>query len=135
MSVHSVDQSVGLSIWSLCPTVCLLTHHLSVCPFRISLFHASLCLSVCQSVYLSVRPYLPIFTSIQSICPSIGLSIHPAACPSVHPFIRLSVIKSVNPSICPLFHLSVSSIHLSVCPFVQSLSPVHQLHPSNHLSF
>ena len=102
-----------------------------------------------QLVSLSVGPSIPVHLyiclSIQSICPfipsigrsicpfiqSLHLSIHPAACPCVHPFISLSI----RPSIRPLFHLSVCLFHLSVCPSVQSLRPVHPLRPSNHLPF
>lgn len=126
MTVHSVDQSIGLSIRSLRPTVCLLTHHLSVCPFRISPFHAPLCLSVCQSVYLSVRPYLPIFTSIQSICPSIssiGRSISPSILLHVHLSIRSSGCQSLSLSIRPSVHSSICLSLQSTCLSVHSSSP------------
>ena len=53
------------STGNACPIVCLLIHHLPFGPFRVSPFHASICLSIRLPVGISVGP------SIQSsICPS-----------------------------------------------------------------
>ena len=52
------------STGNACPIVCLLIHHLPFCPFRVSPFHASICLSIRLPVGISVG------LSIQSsICP------------------------------------------------------------------
>ena len=93
--------------------------HLYFCPFNHKLTCPSVCLHVCPSVYLPLRP-MSIFVylySSHSVCMSLFLSICLSLCLSDHKRICLSICLSIHSSFCQFHHILTSPfVCLHVCP-------------------